>query len=417
MGATSNGGGGRVARALRLLLLAVLALAAVEYLFGSILDASPLRTYLYTPAYNATQPTVRITEKSVTWPKKLPSTTVNQTENPINYLAPNGTVKSNFKDVTVNSSVANITAQNMTRANASESVPPLIGRLMGNIINFVTEVSEKKQKEPVLPLCEIPLDLGPISVNKTEMELEMVEKKYPEVHWGGRYSPPNCTARHKVAIIVPFRDRKQHLAIFLNHMHPFLMRQQIEYGIFIIEQEGNSEFNRAKLMNVGYAESQKQKAGGWQCFIFHDIDLLPLDLRNMYSCPRQPRHMSASIDKLNFQLPYEDIFGGVSAMTKEQFWAVNGFSNKYWGWGGEDDDMSYRIKKMGYHVARYKMSIARYAMLDHKKSPPNPKRYQLLSQTYKMFHTDGLSTLQYEVVQITHNHLYTHVLVNIDERS
>lgn len=61
MGAGVNGsaGGGRAARALRLLLLLVLALAAVEYLFGSILDASPLRTYLYTPLYNATQPTIR----------------------------------------------------------------------------------------------------------------------------------------------------------------------------------------------------------------------------------------------------------------------------------------------------------------------------------------------------------------------
>lgn len=60
MGAGANGGGGgRAARALRLLLLLVLALAAVEYLFGSILDASPLRTYLYQPLYNATQPTLR----------------------------------------------------------------------------------------------------------------------------------------------------------------------------------------------------------------------------------------------------------------------------------------------------------------------------------------------------------------------
>lgn len=42
------------------------------------------------------------------------------------------------------------------------------------------------------------------------------------------------------------------------------------------------------------------------------------------------------------RLPYEDIFGGVSAITQEQFTKVNGFSNKYWGWGGEDDDMFSR---------------------------------------------------------------------------
>lgn len=61
MGVSGAGaaGGGRAARALRLLLLFVLALAAVEYLFGSILDASPLRTYLYTPGYNATPSSLR----------------------------------------------------------------------------------------------------------------------------------------------------------------------------------------------------------------------------------------------------------------------------------------------------------------------------------------------------------------------
>ena len=29
-------------------------------------------------------------------------------------------------------------------------------------------------------------------------------------------------------------------------------------------------------------------------------------------------------------------------MNKEQFYAVNGYSNRYFGWGGEDDDMFNR---------------------------------------------------------------------------
>ena len=52
---------------------------------------------------------------------------------------------------------------------------------------------------------------------------------------GGRYKPPNCTSRERVAIIIPFRDREEHLKIFLRHMHPFLQRQKLEYGIFVIE--------------------------------------------------------------------------------------------------------------------------------------------------------------------------------------
>ena len=57
----------------------------------------------------------------------------------------------------------------------------------------------------------------------------------------------------------------------------------------------------------------------YQCFIFHDVDLLPEDDRNLYTCPIQPRHMSVSIDSFLYRLPYDDIFGGVSAMTVDQF--------------------------------------------------------------------------------------------------
>lgn len=413
MGVTGgSNGGGRAARALRLLLLFVLALAAVEYLFGSILDASPLRTYLNMPGYNSTPAVTRIEKPSSQWPKRVISEPNTTPIIGVQFIEYNNT---NNIDRIENSTRSN--SMNFTTFNVS--TPLFISKIIESMRNNSTDDGDRSNVTEVQKnLCteNIP-ELGPIPVNKTEIELDFVEKKYPEVYWGGRYSPLDCKPRHRVAIIVPYRDRQQHLAMFLNHMHPFLMKQQLEYGIFIVEQAGQSDFNRAKLMNVGFMESQRLKADGWQCFIFHDIDLLPLDGRNMYSCPRQPRHMSASIDKLNFRLPYEDIFGGVSAMTKEQFTSVNGFSNKYWGWGGEDDDMFYRLKKRNYHIARYKMSIARYAMLDHKKSSPNPKRYQLLSQTGKTFLKDGLTTLEYEIVEVSQHHLYTHILVNIDERS
>jgi len=53
---------------------------------------------------------------------------------------------------------------------------------------------------------------------------------------GGVGRPRDCTARHRVAVIVPYRDRRHHLNILLSHLHPMLQRQQLDYRIYVVEQ-------------------------------------------------------------------------------------------------------------------------------------------------------------------------------------
>ena len=52
-------------------------------------------------------------------------------------------------------------------------------------------------------------------------------------------------------------------------------------------------------MNIAFVEALKLH--NFQCFIFHDVDLVPEDDRNMYSCPVQPRHMSVAIDEMGYK--------------------------------------------------------------------------------------------------------------------
>lgn len=52
-------------------------------------------------------------------------------------------------------------------------------------------------------------------------------------------------------------------------------------------------------MNVGFLEASKLY--DYDCFVFHDVDLLPEDDRNLYSCPQSPRHMSVAIDRMNYK--------------------------------------------------------------------------------------------------------------------
>ncbi len=36
------------------------------------------------------------------------------------------------------------------------------------------------------------------------------------------------------------------------------------------------------------------------------------------------------------------------SFTSQQFEAINGFPNNFWGWGGEDDEMAVRVKAVGF---------------------------------------------------------------------
>ncbi|CAG5124598.1 unnamed protein product [Candidula unifasciata] len=253
---------------------------------------------------------------------------------------------------------------------------------------------------------------GRLAIYMQEYSWEDIAEENPRLLPGGRYKPQDCVARHRVAIIIPYRNRDKHLKILLQNLHPMLARQQLDYGIYVVEQALPGKFNRAMLMNIGYVEAMKRY--DYQCAIFHDVDLVPENDWNIYSCPEMPRHMSAAVDKFQYRLPYSDIYGGVSAVSKEQFENINGFSNMFFGWGGEDDDMSYRIKAAGLKITRYPLDIARYKMIKHVHdtgNEVNPMRHKLLEAATKRMAVDGLNSLVYQVLQV--EELPTHLKIQV----
>ena len=94
---------------------------------------------------------------------------------------------------------------------------------------------------------------------------------------GGSWKPQNCQARHRVALIIPYRNRLPNFNQFLLHMHPLLQRQRLEYTFFIVEQLGNGTWNKGILMNAGFIEVFKNKVTNqtFDCYFFHDVDMLP----------------------------------------------------------------------------------------------------------------------------------------------
>jgi len=102
--------------------------------------------------------------------------------------------------------------------------------------------------------------------------------------------------KHKLAIIVPYRDRQKQLDVFLPHMKKFLSRKAQrelyagvahkkisgkfesffplkDYDIFVIEQMDDYPFNRGMLIN----SCVKLISPEYDYFVFQDIDLLPIN--------------------------------------------------------------------------------------------------------------------------------------------
>ncbi|XP_034146985.1 beta-1,4-galactosyltransferase 1-like [Esox lucius] len=289
-----------------------------------------------------------------------------------------------------------------------------------NYIDYVnSDAKDPKKENEIKQLNKCP-DLSPLLVGQfvvefsTPVSLEAVREENPNLQVGGRYKPDNCIALQKVAVIIPFHNREEHLQFWLHYLHPFLQRQQLDYGVYVINQDGESMFNRAKLMNIGYTEALKEY--DYDCFVFSDVDLIPMDDRNTYRCFSQPRHLSVSMDKFAFKLPYSQYFGGVCSLSKEQILKINGFPNTYWGWGGEDDDIFKRLNNRGMSSSRPNGVIGKFRMIPHirdRNNNENDQRFKRMAHTIKIMDKDGLNSLKYKVVAVEKHVLFTKITVDL----
>ncbi|RUS90774.1 hypothetical protein EGW08_001485 [Elysia chlorotica] len=270
------------------------------------------------------------------------------------------------------------------------------------------------QGKHLCPLVPPELVGNMTDVNLTQpLDIDDIMAEHADVLEGGEWAPSDCVSRHRVAFVIPYRDRWGHLKSLLYYLIPVLKRQQIHFRMFVVEQFGNDTFNKGRIMNAAFREALK--LFDFQCVTFHDVDLVPEDDRNMYSCAEMPKHMSIGIDKFNYLLPYDGLVGGVLMFRTEHFQQVNGYSNMYWGWGAEDDDMTTRILHQGLRIYRPPSNIARYKMVKHdgRKTSEVSVRMKLLRSAARRSKMEGLNNIQYNLLYTHTEKLFTHFLVDI----
>ena len=147
----------------------------------------------------------------------------------------------------------------------------------------------------------------------------------------------------KLAVVIPYRNRAEHLAKLIPELTEQLVKQGISFRIIVAEQADEKPFNRGKSMNVGALEEWE-----WSdYFCFHDVDNIPL--RAEYGCPSEPTRLVSHWDNTwrTYNMLEVTTFGGIVSINKSALINANGFNNEYWGWGMEDDDFLIRCLLAG----------------------------------------------------------------------
>ena len=184
----------------------------------------------------------------------------------------------------------------------------------------------------------------------------------------------------KLAIIIPFRNRLEHLKALTQRLQQLNLP---EHKIFVIEQTEGKPFNRGKLLNIGYLLTKDS----FDYFVFHDVDMIP-DEQVDYSYSESPTHLAGMASQFEYKLPYPEYFGGATMVTGENMEKVNGFSNEFWGWGREDDNFYKRCVEAKLKIERRN---GRFESLQHERGE---KGVHVQGTSYD----NGLHNCEYKVI-------------------
>lgn len=163
---------------------------------------------------------------------------------------------------------------------------------------------------------------------------------------------PTPIKKCKIAIIIPYRNREDHLANFIAHFNKLdnvnISNSQLD--VYIIEQNNEDKFNRGLLLNTGYLVARKNAR--YDRYIFHDVDLFPSQsIYELYFVePKKQIHYI--IPKEEHKYNFDNYFGGVVGLTDEVYQKINGYPNNFFGWGGEDDSLYNRIAENNIEIYR-----------------------------------------------------------------
>ena len=170
-------------------------------------------------------------------------------------------------------------------------------------------------------------------------------------------------------IIIPIRNRDRHLAYVTNYVTDYINKYDKSINlveIIAVEQieSDMKPFNKGFLFNIGvnYIKTHNKYVNiSW--IILHDVDWFPKLPTSYY--PLLPSIHFQHIMPISTKNSYGAYIGtgGASAISLHAYTdCINGFSNQYFGWGAEDEDIFFRLASQRY-LPRCNLSITNLVYL------------------------------------------------------
>lgn len=175
-----------------------------------------------------------------------------------------------------------------------------------------------------------------------------------------------------------------------------------DVSVLIVEQVPGKRFNLGKLLNVGFdfLTTNTMLDGATpeiqDLFCYQPVDCIPKDFSQL--------RCRAGIEFHGFTWD-EPEFYKACWFTFACYRRINGFSNDFWGWGDEDNELFVRLEICG---ERRVLSPADFEVLNYRSSPdyltgaaPHHDGHltRRLRKSWNIY-ASGLNTLSYSVQAI-----------------
>lgn len=199
----------------------------------------------------------------------------------------------------------------------------------------------------------------------------------------------------KGLVIITYRDRQTHLDVLVPHLNRFWPH----LDICVSEQADNNVWNKGLLYNAAYNEVGRH----YDYIILHDVDWVPARTVDYGYC-ETPTMIGGAASQFNYRLLYAAFFGGVVVCSKDHYEYINGFSNSFRGYGGEDDDLRRRFIGKGIQTG---IKMCRFECFHHPRPDIKPGGQYYTNNDYQhnleilkqpIDYNDGLSSARYTIV-------------------